>query len=920
MRMNIKLRIPLFLISGVFLASLVSPGFADDDDNGDSPQGVFVSNGTKITPTAVPRAQLQLLNPHLADFPSFVVSGGISSVASPDGKTLFILVSGHNALNDATGSTIAKDSSEYVFIYDISSGVPVEKQVLSVPNSFVGSLGHTQGVGLVSANTPYTQGIDIPVTSGLDVTADGTHLVVANLYNDSASIIDLAGRKVSAEIDLRPGKNDPAQSGVPGGEYPFGVAIKGNDTAYVSSLRDREIVVVNFGAQTPSILGRIKTDGNPNKLILNHAQTKLFVTEDNSDRVSIIDTATNQIVSGVKTVGPEWLLRDLAKYHGAVPNSLTLSPDEKTLYVTNGGTNSVAVIDLHENPFVLGLLPTGFYPSAVSVSQDGKRLYVVNAKSPTGPNPNWIPKDNGSVRASHNDKVTELEQSSLLSFPIPDFFSFEQLTFTVAANNSFLTVPRWDDAFLIGVLRQRIKHVIYVIKENRTYDQVLGDLDRGNGDPALTEFGAAITPNFHRLAAQFCDLDNFFDSGDVSANGWPWTVSAKESDFGIKATPLNYSSRGTDYEYEGINRNMNMGLATNAERRQFLSISPSDPDILPGTGDVAAPDGPAGTQKQGGYIWSAALRANLTIRNYGCFVDGTRYNASPLAIPLERYPFTKNLRVAYPSNPELQTTTDPYFRGIDLSMPDYYREWEWEREFTQFENNGQLPNLELVRLGRDHTGSYNTSLDGTNTPELDQSDNDYAVGRLIERVAHSRYKYDTVIFVIEDDAQDGADHVDAHRSVFYVAGPYVKHGAVVSKRYTTVNVVRTIEDILGTDHLNINTATQRPLNDLFDLGQREWTYKAVPSAYLKGTQLPIPASEFASYKRFPSPTHSARYWAEKTKRFDFSREDHLYDPEKYNRIVWKGLKGNIPYPAAREGKDLRENRKTLLEKRGLTTN
>ena len=194
------------------------------------------------------------------------------------------------------------------------------------------------------------------------------------------------------------------------------------------------------------------------------------------------------------------------------------------------------------------------------------------------------------------------------------------------------------------------------------------------------------------------------------------------------------------------------------------------------------------------------------------------------------------------------------------------------------------------------------------------------MGRLIERVAHSRYKYDTVIFVIEDDAQDGADHVDAHRSVFYIAGPYVKHGAVVSKRYTTVNAVRTIEDILGTDHLNINTATQRPLSDLFDLGQREWTYKAVPSAYLKGTQLPIPASEFASYKRFPSPTHSARYWAEKTKGFDFSREDHLYDPEKYNRIVWKGLKGNIPYPAAREGKDLRENRKTLLEKRGLTTN
>jgi hypothetical protein len=180
-----------------------------------------------------------------------------------------------------------------------------------------------------------------------------------------------------------------------------------------------------------------------------------------------------------------------------------------------------------------------------------------------------------------------------------------------------------------------------------------------------------------------------------------------------------------------------------------------------------------------------------------------------------------------------------------------------------------------------------------NTIELQQADNDYALGRLIERVAHSRYKYNTLVFVVEDDAQDGADHVDAHRSIAFVAGPYVKHGAVVSNRYTTVNVLRTIEDILGTDHLDIHTATQPPMLAVFDFNQPEWDYKAVASAYLANTQLPIAASAYAAHKSIPRPTHDAAYWAEKTKEFDFSIEDHLGDVAKFNRIVWEGLKGAV---------------------------
>ncbi|MGA8657817.1 MAG: hypothetical protein WB586_16860 [Chthoniobacterales bacterium] len=346
-------------------------------------------------------------------------------------------------------------------------------------------------------------------------------------------------------------------------------------------------------------------------------------------------------------------------------------------------------------------------------------------------------------------------------------------------------------------------------------------------------------------------------------------------------------------------------------------MTPGDSNLLPGTGNVAAADGPGDTQKQKGYIWDAALRAGLSIRNYGFFADLTRYGAKPPNnIPLDRTPFTTKTRVTYPTMPALTANFDPYFRGYDNAFPDYWREIEWEREFAQFEQNGDLPNLEFVRFMHDHTGSFDTAIDGVNTVELQQADNDYALGRLIDRVAHSRYKYDTLIFVVEDDAQDGADHVDARRSIAYVVGHYVKQGAVVSNRYTTVNMVRTIEDVLGLDHLNVYTATQRPMAAAFDLDQREWSYKAKPSALLAdpNTQLPIPQSSFASYKSIPKPTHDAAYWAEATKEFDFSVEDHLGDPAKFNRIVWQGLKGDLPYPSQRTGADLRKDRNRLLRK------
>jgi DNA-binding beta-propeller fold protein YncE len=264
--------------------------------------------------------------------------------------------------------------------------------------------------------------------------------------------------------------------------------------------------------------------------------------------------------------------------------------------------------------------------------------------------------------------------------------------------------------------------------------------------------------------------------------------------------------------------------------------------------------------------------------------------------PREPYPFKAKIKMQRPSNPELYKFGDHYYRGFDPGYPDFYREAEWEREFAEYVAHGNLPSFELIQLCTDHMGNFDTAISGVNTPERQQADNDYAVARLIESVAKSRYASDTLVFVIEDDSQDGPDHVDAHRTTAYVAGPYVKQGAVVSAYYTTVSMIRTMEDILGLEHLNLNTATTRPMTDVFDLNRKEWNFEAKPSAVLADTKLPLSAEarRTAMAEQRVKIAHPASYWAAKTNGFDFRGEDRV-DAEAFNRIVWEGLK-NTPYP------------------------
>jgi DNA-binding beta-propeller fold protein YncE len=867
--------------------------------------------GQQVTPLAPRGSRFTYLNPGLPNLPSYIVGQAVTAVTSPDHKTMLVLTSGYNAANNAAGSRI--NNTEYIFVYDITRPIPVQTQAIPVANTYNGIVFDPSGtafyvsggrndnvhVYIPQAGVWAETGSPIPLghtsqaggtppeAAGIAITQNASKIVVTNYENDSVSILTKSAGTWSktADFDLRPGKIDAAQSGVSGGTYPFWVTIKGNDTAYVSSIRDREIVVLNIAGVTPFLIGRIKLKGQPLKSTLNSAQTTLFVAEDQTDSIAVINTANNQ-VQEIKVAAPLNVLPGaLTSLPGNNTNSVTLSPDEATLYVTHGNTNCVAVVNLTQlgsaNP-VAGLIPTGMYPNSVALSGDGKYMYVVNGKSPSGPNAGYcrggvLPNLNGSVCAGSNGYSLQTIKAGLQFLPTPAIGELTALTQQVQVNNGYSKVEDSATTATMNFLQQKIKHIIYIIKENRTYDQVLGDLTFGNGDPSLTEFPAAITPNFHNLAKSFVTLDNFYDTSEVSYDGWSWSTSANAPDVVIRQTPVNYSPRGgLSYDSEGDNRGINLLART--------GTNASDPNVLPRLTNVAAPDGP-GSEVNTGYLWDQALRAGLRVRNYGFFVDNIGSAISN--------PFASGVIQVRPANAALAPNTDLYFRGYDQNNADFYLYQEWARDFDANFAAGGLPALNLMRLPHDHTGNFGTALAGVNTPELQVADNDYAVGLVVQKIANSIYADSTLIFVIEDDAQNGGDHVDVHRSTAFIVGPYVKHNALVSTQYNTINFIRTMERILGLPPLNLHDAVAQPMADVFDINQAAWSYEASPAPILYNSTLPLPPLKAGV--RVPKSTHDSKYWARVTKGLDFSQEDRV-EPESFNRIMWKGLMGNKVYP------------------------
>jgi phosphoesterase family protein len=465
------------------------------------------------------------------------------------------------------------------------------------------------------------------------------------------------------------------------------------------------------------------------------------------------------------------------------------------------------------------------------------------------------------------------------------------------------------------------------MKENRTYDQILGDLGEGNGDPRLTMFPQKITPNFHSIATQFVDLDNWYMSSDVSGDGWNWGQQGHANDYTNKSVPVSYAGGGFDFEWNGTVRNDDVGLpvfSSNPSETNERMTEIADPsgksNIQPGPKDIAATWG-AGDEspgQTGGYIWDSVIRAGLSYRMYGQYCDQTFYDApnGKYTIPIVRDAWKTRTAQCAVTESGIGNNFDRYYRGWDLNTPDEWRFEEWNHEFQSYVKSGNMPSFETVLFHMDHMGDFSSNVEGLANPDDDQASDDHAVGELVDAVSHSPYWNSTAIFVLEDDSQDGPDHVDSHRSTAYVMSPWVKHRGIVHTMYTDGNMLTTMEDILGFDHLGMNDANAAPMDDVFSMTADNSPYDVIiPGVLCKPPVHPdlVPECRTSHHRTdAPPPLESPQWWSQKTKHYSWTGPDQN-DPNAFNRLVWEGTMGaHVPYPAERNGADLSDDRARVL--------
>ncbi|HEY1654256.1 MAG TPA: alkaline phosphatase family protein [Candidatus Tumulicola sp.] len=900
------------------------------------PPAVTLPTGQRITPLAAPGSTATRLVTGLRADGSADAGGAISVALAPDARTLLLLTSGYDyqyftpagrpirfpvpdpRTGRPTGATTA--GTQWVFVYQVGEGLPRLAQRIAIPNAFYGlawspdgrrfyvsggtddrvlvyergrggfvldppeiALGHDGGIlaRTAAGRRGKLLGLDFgALAAGLAVSADGRTLAIANMQNDSLSLVDLRARRVVRQVRFaRPGGR------IAQGEYPFGVAIlparDGSlQKAYASALRDGDVAVVRPAGSVTYV----RVGGEPNALQLDPPHARLYVANGDLDEIDEIDTQRDRLVRRIGLDRPADPLR------GANPNALALGARGDTLLVSLGGENAVAIVDLKSGS-VIGRIPTGWYPTALV--RRANALFVADAKSPSGPNPNfdavvgYVGSPAGNPR--HIDEyVLDLEKADLLQIPLPSSGGLSRLSAIEDANNGFgMRGPNPDMAFL----RSRIRHVILVMKENRTYDQVLGDLHNGSdGDPRLTSFPYAVAPNHHELAEQFVTLDRFFASGDVSADGWNWTLQGRANEYTMRAAPISYASDAFSFDWNGLNRGLNLALpARGGSRDPFHArattlLDPSgDSTTLPGSKDIAAT----------GYLWDAVLRAGKSVRQYGLYTDPSFYAiGAPHYIPIVRHAYAAHAPQAPSSRQSLAPFTDVYYRGWDLNTPDRFRYEEWKREFDGYVRRGDLPAFEAVCLMMDHFGQFATNAGGLNTPYLQMADDDYALGLLVQAVSHSPYWKDTAIFVVEDDAQDGPDHVDSHRSPAFAISAYTRRGAVVHTPYTTMSVLRTIEAFLDVPPLGMYDANAPAMDDVFT---REPDVARGYTAVLPGNlcRRPVrrdlaPECAHGRHTAIREPLRGAAWWIAQTRGFNFNRPDAI-DPRRFNALLQTGL-------------------------------
>ena len=639
--------------------------------------------------------------------------------------------------------------------------------------------------------------------TGIAVNKSNTRLYTVTKEDSALYLIDPAKRSVIKKVLL------PAEA--------YSCILSPNEKLlYISIWGSREVVL--FNTITNKIQKSIKVGDHPNELLLNKKGTLLFVANANDNSVSVINALSGKTL--------ETLATTLFPTHltGSTTNGIALSADEKTLYIANADNNYVAVFDVSQpgSSRSLGFIPVGWYPTNVKTL--GNKIIVANGKgftsmaNPEGPQPVKKTDNNAYQQGAKNTReqyIGGLFLGTLSFIKTPSPAQLKVYTRQVYANSPFNEkkiklaegeagnpIPRKAGE------KSPIKYVFYIIKENRTYDQVLGDVAQGRGDSSLCIFGNKVTPNQHAIANNFVLLDNFYVDAEVSADGHQWSTAAYATDFIEKTWPTSYGDRGGNYDSEGTR-------------------PASDP--------------------RDGYIWDYCKRAGVSFRTYGEFADD----------------YKPNIKV-------LQGHYCPSAPSFDLDIKDVKREAIWEHDLDSLIAINSVPQLSTVRICNDHTSGQHK---GAYSPIAAVGDNDLAVGKFLDHLSHSPIWGQSVVFVLEDDAQDGPDHIDAHRSPVFVAGPYVKRNAVIHEMYSTSGVLRTIELILGLPPMSQYDAAAKPLYDCFNSKPDLTPYQTRP-AQVDLEQRNVADNESSKRSQF----------------FNLAKEDNA--PERdLNEVIWKYVKG-----------------------------
>lgn len=721
--------------------------------------------------------------------------------AHPDGERLYVSGAGNGTIHELRWHDGALSASADLAVGRPYGRIPRQDEDSRAARSFVG---------------------------GVAVSPDGQRLFSVDLAAQGVSAIDIASGRVVRTVSL------PAE--------PYTVAVSPDGaTVFVSLWGGAKVLL--FDAATLEPRGEIATGEHPNAMALTRDGSRLFVACANTNAVWAIDVAARRAVEQIGVA----MFPNAPP--GATPNSVSLSPGDQQLLVADADNNVVALVDVSKPGAseVLGFIPTGWYPTAAIFSRDGKQIFILSGKGlSSSPNPRFV-SGRAYVPGATEQFTGAMFTGTLSALPAPDRAALATLT-TMA----YSVTPYADEHRLAPAAAPAaspiparvggaspIRHVFYVIRENRTYDQVLGDLGRGNGDPTLTLFGESITPNAHALAREFGVFDNFYVNAEVSYDGHEFSTAAYAGDAVEKLWPAEYAHRGAPYIAEG-----------HTSRRTAY-------------GTLAAP--------LNGYIWDACVRAGVTIRSYGEFAkwpDGSVQDR--IAGRLK----------ALAAVPGLEGRIDPDYAPWELQIPDNRRIDAWKQDFDRLDAAGRVPALSIFRLGDDHTNGTRTDRP---TPRAMVAENDLALGRLVETISTSRVWRDSAIFVVEDDAQNGPDHVDAHRSVVLAISPFSRRHAVDSTMYSTASVLRTIELVLGLPPMSQYDASATPMYNAF---------QATPAT--------APFTHVAARVPVDERNPPAAYGAAASARMDFSAPD-LAPEGELNEILWRSIRGDaasIP-PVAR---------------------